>query len=208
MSTDITKGPRLCPSCGRENALTAFRCSFCFTAWDQGVQSAPSRQPPAEFAQTWPFRRIDAAPFWNPNHTGLVLIALCFLLGILTFGLGFLLFIPLAPALYRLHRASQCVSDRYNSVGAGCAAWGAGLVIALLVAVSFIVTFAAVCFPIGIAGSRIYSPDAMELVIVVGGFVLGILAGAAVAYIIVRAIFPPHDPQNSSGPRPSVSDED
>jgi hypothetical protein len=206
MNTDITKGPRVCPSCGRENALTASHCSFCLASLDQGVQAAPSPHAPTVFTNPSPFRRIDSAPLWNPNQTGLVLIALCFLFGIVTFGFGFLLFIPLAPALYRLHRASRHVSDRYDSLGAVCAAWGAGAAIALLVIASAVITFAAVCFPIGSPGFSIFQQSDMTFVYV--GCVLGLLAGGAVAYIIVRAIFPPYDPRSSGGPRPSPSDED
>jgi hypothetical protein len=203
MNTEVTRGPRVCPSCGRENALTASHCSFCFTSLDQGVQSTPS-PPPAALTEPSPFRRFDKAPLWNPGYTGVVLILICFIFGIVTCGLGFLLFIALAPTLYRLHRADQHVSADYDSPDAGCAAWGAGAALALLVAASVVITFGAVCYSIEATGLYLYG---IEIVIVLGT-VFGLLASGAVAYVLVRAIFPPHEPRNSGGPRFSISDED
>jgi hypothetical protein len=207
MNTEVTRGPRVCPSCGRENALTASHCSFCFTSLDQGVQSTPS-PPPAALTEPSPFHRFDKAPLWNPGYTGAVLILICGIFGIVTCGFGFLLFIPLAPTLYRLHRADQHVSADYDSPGAGCAAWGAGAALALLVAASAVITFGAVCYPIGATGFNLYHRVDFTLIAVVLGTVFGLLASGAVAYVLVRAIFPPHDPRNRGGPRPSPSDED
>jgi hypothetical protein len=207
VSTDITKGPRLCPSCGRENALTATHCSFCFSSLDQGVQSAPSPRSPVAFTQQPPFHRFVKAPLWNPGYTGVFLFLICLLFGMGTCGSGFLLLIVLAPTLYRLHRADQHVSADYDSLGAGCAAWSAGAALALLIAGSAFITFGAVCFPIGAAGSNLQQQAVYPWLCIVGA-TLGLLAATAVAYVIVRAIFPPHDPRNSGGPRPSPSDED
>jgi hypothetical protein len=211
MSTDVTKGLRLCPSCGRENALAASHCCFCFTSLNQGVQSTPSPQAPIAFTESSPFRRIESAPLWNPGYTGAILIMLCFSFGILTCGVGFLLFIPLAPTLYRLHRADQHLGVDYASPGASCAAWGAGAALALLVAATAVITFGAVFYPIGEIGFKIcitYQIYEFIAISVVLGTVFGLLAGGAVAYVIVRAIFPPRRPRNSGGPRPSLSDED
>lgn len=41
MSTDVTRGPRVCPSCGRENAESASHCMACFTPLDGAVQATP-----------------------------------------------------------------------------------------------------------------------------------------------------------------------
>jgi hypothetical protein len=121
-----------------------------------------------------------------------------------TFGFGLLLLIPLAPALIRLYRVDQCIWGGQDSLNFGCVSLGVSVAIALLVAVCFVITFVAVCFPVGMGVPTIYSQDAM----VIAGTVLGLLAGGGVAYVIVRAIFPPHDPRDTGGPRPSPSDED
>ncbi len=42
MNTDITRGPKLCPSCGRENPPTAARCSLCSTRLDAAIQTTPT----------------------------------------------------------------------------------------------------------------------------------------------------------------------
>ncbi len=42
MSTDITRGPKLCPSCGRENPPTAAHCSLCSTPLDAAIQTTPT----------------------------------------------------------------------------------------------------------------------------------------------------------------------
>ena len=60
MSTNVTRGPKICPSCGQENPPTAARCASCLTPLDRAVQTTPasaaadnryagplhSRQPP------------------------------------------------------------------------------------------------------------------------------------------------------------------
>lgn len=45
MSTDVTRGPKVCPSCGRENSASATRCTACFTALDGAVQATPPAPP-------------------------------------------------------------------------------------------------------------------------------------------------------------------
>jgi hypothetical protein len=207
MSTDITKGPRVCPWCGRENAPNASHCSFCFASLDQGVQTTPS-PPPAALTEPSPFHRFDKAPLWNPGYTGVLLVLICITLGIGTCGLGFLLFIALAPTLYRLHRADQHVSADYESPDAGCAAWGAGAALALLVAANAVITFGAVFCTIGATGFYFHLYHTDEFTVMALGMVFGLLASGAVSYVLVRAIFPPQDRRNRGGPRPSPSDED
>jgi hypothetical protein len=123
--------------------------------------------------------------------------------------LGFLLFIALAPTLYRLHRADQHVSVDYDSPDAGCAAWGTGAALALLVAASAVITFGAVVYSIEATGFYLYPIDYFTVIAVVFlEIVFGLLASGAVAYVLVRAIFPPHNRRKRGGPRPSPSDED
>jgi hypothetical protein len=207
LSTDITKGPRVCPSCGRENALTASHCSFCFASLNQGVQTTPS-PPPAALTEPSPFHRFDKAPLWNPGYTGAFLILICIFFGIVTCGFGLLLFIPLAPTLYRLHRADQHVSADYDSPDAGCAALCAGAALALLVAASAVITFCAVFYSIVETGFNLYRTEIDLVLGTVLGTLFGLLASGAVAYLLVRAIFPPYGPRNRGGPRPALSDED
>ena len=96
MSTDISRGPRLCPSCGRENPPTAGRCWLCFTPLAGAFQEAPRPvRPDAE--RPAPLRHRMGLPL----YTGIVLVVVCVLLALVTFGFGLLLLLPLAPAGYR-----------------------------------------------------------------------------------------------------------
>jgi hypothetical protein len=45
MSTDITRGPKICPSCGKENAPTAPRCWLCFTPLGGAFQTTTAPAP-------------------------------------------------------------------------------------------------------------------------------------------------------------------
>jgi zinc ribbon protein len=45
MSTDITRGPKICPSCGKENPPTAARCTFCSTPLGGAIQATPTPDP-------------------------------------------------------------------------------------------------------------------------------------------------------------------
>ena len=45
MTTDITRGPRLCPSCGKENPPTAARCAFCSTPLGGAIQTTLTPGP-------------------------------------------------------------------------------------------------------------------------------------------------------------------
>jgi hypothetical protein len=42
MSTDITRGPKVCPSCGKENPPTAARCALCATPLNGAFQTTPA----------------------------------------------------------------------------------------------------------------------------------------------------------------------
>lgn len=42
MSTDITRGPKVCPSCGKENPPTAAHCVLCATPLDGAIQTTPA----------------------------------------------------------------------------------------------------------------------------------------------------------------------
>jgi hypothetical protein len=127
---DINRGSRVCPSCGRENVLTASHCSFCFTSLDQGVQTTPPHPPPATFTQ--------AAPLEKPNRKAL-------------------------------------------SAGTTCG-------VALLVAVSFVITFVAVCFPISSIDAELRD-GGRGLPYAPVGIAVGLLAGAVVGALLQWAIY-------------------
>ena len=210
MNTDISRGQRICASCGRENVLTASCCTFCFASLKQGVQTSPSPSPTA-LAEPSPFHRFDKAPLWNPGYTAVFLVLICLTIGIGTCGLGFLLFIALAPTLYRLHRADQHASADYESLEAGCVACVASATLAVLVAASAVITFGAVIYiemAIEATGVYFYRPAIFIVFVIILGTVFGLLASGAIPYVLVRAVFPPCDRRNRGGPRFSISDED
>jgi hypothetical protein len=45
MSTDITRWPKICPSCGKENPPTAARCWLCFTPLGEAFQTTTAFSP-------------------------------------------------------------------------------------------------------------------------------------------------------------------
>jgi hypothetical protein len=45
MSTDVTRGPKVCPSCGQENPPTAARCWLCFTPLGGAFQTTTAPSP-------------------------------------------------------------------------------------------------------------------------------------------------------------------
>jgi hypothetical protein len=45
MSTDISRGPKVCPSCGNENPPTAARCWLCFTLLGGAFQTTTAAAP-------------------------------------------------------------------------------------------------------------------------------------------------------------------
>ena len=128
MSTDVTRGPRICPSCGRENAATASHCCFCFISLDQGVQLTPPRPPPAAFSED--------SPFTLPGSAASFLTV---------------------------------------------------LLVALLVAVSFVITFVAVCFPVGAMGFSLTQDGSLPYSVYLG-IVAGLLVGGLVASLLLWAM--------------------
>jgi hypothetical protein len=45
MSTNISRGPKVCPSCGKENPPTAPRCWLCFTPLGRAFQTTTAPAP-------------------------------------------------------------------------------------------------------------------------------------------------------------------
>ncbi len=118
--------------------------------------------------------------------TGIILVGLCVLIGLLTYGLGLLLLLPLAPALIRLFRAP----GEYDSVERGCLGLIAAVGGALLIAVSFAITFLAVCFPVGYIGIQNATNPFSGTVALVLAVAIGSLAAGFVAWLLVRRFWP------------------
>jgi hypothetical protein len=59
MNTDITRGPKICPSCGKENPPTAVHCFLCLTPLEGAIQTAPA--PP------WDEVRLPSFPDDEPR---------------------------------------------------------------------------------------------------------------------------------------------
>ncbi len=57
MSTDITRGPKVCPSCGEESLPLARRCWLCLTPFAGAVQTAPAPGAAAVADRPPPVRR-------------------------------------------------------------------------------------------------------------------------------------------------------
>ena len=98
MSTDIGRGPRICPACGKENPPTAARCWLCFNTLGWGaIQEAPTTTPGAQVsvADSGPARRT-AAPLTGCAavaagigvailtiiSAGIAFVAVCFPIGL------------------------------------------------------------------------------------------------------------------------------
>ena len=86
MSTDITRGPKLCPSCGKENPPTAACCRLCSTPLDGAIQTTPTpawdefhRPPPPDPEQMSrpPLKGFAAAA--AAAGVALLVIASCFI---------------------------------------------------------------------------------------------------------------------------------
>ena len=126
----------------------------------------------------------------TPLYTGIILVSLCVLLGLVTYGFGLLLLLPLTPALVRLFRAST----ESGSAVDGCISLVAAIGVALLVAVSFTITFVAFCAPIGfIAFVQSFenpNPPTSATFIALAAWGLGLLAAGFVAYWLVRRFWP------------------
>jgi hypothetical protein len=95
MSTGITRGPKICPSCGQENPPTAARCWLCFTPLGGAFQTAPApaqgeiRIRPLRAELTGPTRSGCAtAAAWigvavlTIISAGVTFVAVCFPIGL------------------------------------------------------------------------------------------------------------------------------
>ena len=79
MSTDITRGPKICPSCGKENQPRAARCWLCFTPLGGAIQTTTAPAP-GEVRLSAPLRTQPKA---GPR-SGCATVAGCVSVAILT----------------------------------------------------------------------------------------------------------------------------
>jgi hypothetical protein len=123
----------------------------------------------------------------------ILLALICCLIGLATQGLGFLLFIALAPVFILLlatpaHR--QPTAEGYSRTMTGCAAAG----VVLLVVASSIITFVDVCFPLGLIafGESFENPNPpiSAVFFMLAAFGGGLLAAGFVAWLLVRRFWP------------------
>jgi hypothetical protein len=79
MSTDITRGPKLCPSCGKENPPTAARCALCSTPLGGAIQTTPTPAWGEIRASPDPDARLSGPPPFGGmlRVAGAALVAFC-----------------------------------------------------------------------------------------------------------------------------------
>ena len=129
MSTDITRGPRICPSCGRENPPTAPRCALCSTPLNAAIQTTP--------APTWGEVRLpslpdDDAPRSRPPLKGCAAVAAAAGVGLLILGSFVVTFFTVCTATAAT--VSQ-LSPHEDPIGGGLVGILVGLPAAVLVVI-------------------------------------------------------------------------
>jgi hypothetical protein len=122
MTADASFSPRQCPACGQVNPAEATRCGRCQAPlpWGDEVTDAP-RPPVGDFSLP---RLPEAGPPSSlPVYTGTVLVILCVLLGLVTFGIGFIALPVLIPVFVRLARKDSEPDNPFRLPAlTGCAA--------------------------------------------------------------------------------------
>lgn len=198
MSDEGIKSTWRCPACGRENPATAVRCSLCLAARSgaTGIVAEPGPQciPSAETDDDYPQPRPPTLSRWPPRKlTGAFIIVACALF-IPLFGAGLALLVALTPALVRLFRddaqpAVNPLGRPADTIDWGCGSLTAATTVAILVVISSLITFMAVCVPGAMFGSmsNTYHTDLAAWWLGWGGGVtLGVLAAGGVGYGLVR----------------------
>jgi len=188
MNTDITRGPKICHSCGQENPPTAARCWLCFTPLGGAFQTAPAQRE----LRLQPSAGLEKAGVSTGQGVAILLALICCLIGLATQGQGFLLFIALAPVFILLaapaHR--QPTAEGYSRTMTGCAAAG----VVLLVVASSIITFVDVCLPLGmVAFDESFekpNPPISAAFLMLAAWGGGLLAAGFVAWLLVRRFWP------------------
>lgn len=192
MSTNISRGPRVCPTCGQENRPTAARCWLCFTPLGGAFQTTPAPAQPELRLQ--PPASLEKAGVSTGQGVAILLAIICGLIGLATQGLGFWLFIVLAPVFVLLALPPlQMAPDGYSRTITGCTTGG----VVVLVVASSIITFVDVCFPLGVVSfSQSFenpNPPISATYFMAAAWGGGLLAAAFVAWLIVRRSWPRGD---------------
>ncbi|HVS40465.1 MAG TPA: hypothetical protein VMS17_33215 [Gemmataceae bacterium] len=112
MSTDITRGPKRCPSCGRENPPTAVRCSLCATRLDAAIQATPG---PA-WSEAYSPSLSDEEPPPRPPLTGCAAFAAAAGFAVLVVGSGLVTFFTVCAAAVAVHP----LTSPQDPVSGGC----------------------------------------------------------------------------------------
>jgi hypothetical protein len=200
MTTGITSAWR-CLECGRENQPGARRCWLCLEPrpGNTDIQEQPG-QP--RVATTWePNDSPASAPLSPlqqslPKATAICILITCCLL-ILAGGLGLGLLVVLSPAMIRLFRVAR--ERRADPSRAAVAPGASGFLtvilalgITFLLIVSAVITFVAVCFPVGAYGIGLYlqqTPPQIAVLIWVAGCVGGLTLAGFLGYGLTRLFF-------------------
>jgi len=201
MAEDGISSLWVCRQCGRENRPPEPRCWFCSAprpgATEIATTPAPARRAPAETDDDYP-KPLSWSSFHRrlPAATAYAVISLSAVL-VLAYGVGVAMLILLAPVLHRLFRMDQERAQSFLSwrsdrtAGQTFAVIAAAIGIALLVVVSSLITFTAVCFPTGGYAIVNLGPEGLAIQIVVwtAGMLGGMVLAGGLGYAIIAAIF-------------------
>jgi hypothetical protein len=140
-----------------------------------------------------------------PKYTAALIIIFFTLLGLVTFGIGLLPLVVLAPVLVRLIRVSRARSAESPSYSRPTRMQIFGTVIAafallVLLIASSVIAFVVVCVPIVVVGVVGPSRPGFEFFLSLTLLVLGVPAAAIVPYLIVLRLFK-KDGGRKTGPR-------
>jgi hypothetical protein len=107
MSTEITRGPNVCPSCGEANPPTAAYCHLCAMALGAAIQKTPSPVPvPFHFPPSDP-EQVPQPPM-NGFMEFVALVGLMFFLPAAIF-ITFVAVCSVTTALLFNYRGGACI---------------------------------------------------------------------------------------------------
>jgi hypothetical protein len=127
MSTEITRGPNVCPSCGEANPPTAAYCRLCATALGAAIQKTPS---PAPVPFYFPPSDLEQMPRPPMNR----FMAFASLLGVM-------ILLPIAFIITFVAVCSVTTSLSSDHYGAGCLATFLGGVAGIAVVAAIVAAF-------------------------------------------------------------------